>query len=87
MMEPRRATNLQHDGARRGCKSQEGKVFAGMMIEHELDGVQLDELTDGGVADRKVVEELKRLRDDRLTRAPKLQVRYDLLDYHRQNLG
>ena len=56
------------------------------MVEHELDGVQFDEFSDGGVADGEIVEELKRLGDDRLARAPKLEVRDDLLNDHRQHL-
>ena len=57
-----------------------------MMIEHELDGVQLDEFADGGVADGEIVEELQRLRDDRFTRPPEFQVGDDLLNDHGQNL-
>ena len=56
------------------------------MIEHELDGFELDELPDGGIADGEIVEELQRLRDDRLRRAPELQVGDDFLDYHGEDL-
>ena len=56
------------------------------MIEHELDGVQLDEFADGGVADGEIVEELQRLRDDRFTRTPEFQVGDDLLNDHGENL-
>ena len=46
-----------------------------MVVEHELDGVQLDQLTDTGVAHGQVAEQTQCLGDDGLTCPPVLQVR------------
>ena len=45
-----------------------------VVIEHELDCVQLDQLADTAVAYGQVTEQLQRLGDDGLTAAPVLQV-------------
>ena len=47
-----------------------------MIVEHELNGVELDELADAAVADRQVVEQLERPRNDCLRAAPVLEVCY-----------
>ena len=47
----------------------------GVVMKHELHGLELDELAHAAVADAEVAEQLQRLVDDRLAAAPVLQVR------------